>query len=467
MKIRLAFLATLMAFPANAADTLTLGQYLAQVKKGNTGYSGSAAAASGAVLRAQEGAIQFSPALFGTEQLTVDNSPKAAPIFQGSSSTANSYSLGVQKLWDFGLTSKISYSLAFTSIQGAPLLPLASFYDARPLLELSLPVWGNGFGRTALAQAELIEASAKATSSRESYNAQRALASAEAAYWRLSVARDVLEVEKANSERAQKQKEWSARRSRLRLADDSDTFQADALLKLRRIEFQSGVDEERASAYAFNSARGQQGMKVDEKVQRLSEILAETLTAPDRKGRRQDVEAAFQQTRASEANAQISVERGTPNLEVYSTLSLNGKRGAARDSVSDSFRASQDAAAIGVRFVVPLEFGALRQVKAGYLQEIDANHSKFARQVFEEEFQWQDLTARFQEARHRLTLASEVERIQKTKYEYERERQHRGKSTTFVVLQFEQDYATAQVSRIRQAAEILNLIAEMKLYEGV
>lgn len=452
---------------ARAGEPLTLERYIEQVKQGNTAYSGASSAAGGALLRAKEGDLQLSPALFGTEQLAIDNGPKINPVFQGTSTTANSYSLGIQKLWDFGLTSKLSYNLGYTSIQGAPLLALPVSYNARPLLELSIPVWANGFGRGARAQTQLIEASALATANSEGYNAQRTLASAESAYWRLAVSRDVLVVQKDNSERAEKLREWNARRARLRLGDDSDTYQSDATLKLRRIELQGGLDEERSAALAFNSARGIAGSKVDESILELNQIVATELTPPVRKGRRRDVEAAYQQARAVQANSQIAIERGTPNLELFSSLSLNGQRGTLSNSVGDSFKASQDAAVVGVRFVVPLEIGALHEVQKGYQQEVEANDAKLTRRVFEEEFDWQDLISRYQESRRRLDLANEVERIQKQKYEYERERQHRGKSTTFVVLQFEQDYASARISRIRQAAEILNLIAQMKLYEGV
>lgn len=460
-------LIALASISAHAAEPLSLERYIEQVKQGNTGYSGSASAAGGALMRAKEGELQLSPALFGTEQLAVDNGPKTTPAFQGTSTTANSYSLGIQKLWDFGLTSKLSYNLGYTSIQGAPLLPIPTFYNARPLLELSLPVWANGFGRGVRAQTQLVEASALATANNEAYNAQRTLASAEAAYWRLAVSRDVLEVQKDNYERAQKLREWNARRARLRLGDDSDTYQADATLKLRRIELQGGVDEERSAALAFNSARGTAGSKVDESILGLNQIVATELKPPTRKGRRRDVEAAYQQTRAAQANSQIAIERGTPNLELFSSLSLTGQRGSLGNSVGDSFKASQDAALVGVRFVVPLEIGALHDVQKGYQQEVEANDAKLTRRVFDEEADWQDLSSRYQESRRRLDLANEVEHIQKQKYEYERERQHRGKSTTFVVLQFEQDYASARISRIRQAAEILNLIAQMKLYEGV
>ncbi len=67
------------------------------------------------------------------------------------------YSLGVSQDFNFGLQTKVFYALDKTEVVGAT-LPAGtpdSFWQATPTLELTMPLWGNGFGRTARANEDL------------------------------------------------------------------------------------------------------------------------------------------------------------------------------------------------------------------------------------------------------------------------------------------------------------------------
>ena len=53
---------------------------------------------------------------------------------------------------------------------------------------------------------------------------------------------------------------------------------------------------------------------------------------------------------------------------------------------------------------------------------------------------------------------------QKEKLEYERERLKKGRTTTYAILVFEQDYSMAQLNSIRIQAEIVSIVAQMKTF---
>jgi outer membrane protein TolC len=54
--------------------------------------------------------------------------------------------------------------------------------------------------------------------------------------------------------------------------------------------------------------------------------------------------------------------------------------------------------------------------------------------------------------------------VQREKFEHERERLLRGRTTTYQAISFEQDYANTQLLRLRTQAEVLQTIAQMKAF---
>jgi outer membrane protein TolC len=56
------------------------------------------------------------------------------------------------------------------------------------------------------------------------------------------------------------------------------------------------------------------------------------------------------------------------------------------------------------------------------------------------------------------------ESAQKEKLDYEKQRFERGRSTTFQILQFENDYANAQLGAIKARTDILEIMAKLKTF---
>ena len=115
---------------------------------------------------------------------------------------------------------------------------------------------------------------------------------------------------------------------------------------------------------------------------------------------------------------------------------------------------------------MPLDFWTASDVKEGYEKEAIGAEMKHQRKLFEQEQEWASLNKKLLEAQKRLSLATNYEDAQRAKYEYERIRHSKGRSTTFYVLQFEQDYALAQVNRLKAQTEVLGLVAQMKTFGG-
>jgi outer membrane protein TolC len=77
-----------------------------------------------------------------------------------------------------------------------------------------------------------------------------------------------------------------------------------------------------------------------------------------------------------------------------------------------------------------------------------------------------DLQKHFKDAMSRLSLARDLEKLQGEKLKYERERFNSGRTTSFQVLQFEDNFSDASLSRLRVENELVAMRAKARLYNG-
>ncbi|MGE3973929.1 MAG: TolC family protein [Bdellovibrionales bacterium] len=453
------------AFAAN----MNLDQYIEQVRNKNQAYQGAQLRSQGAKERVGEAGLLTSPNLFWNSQWAMDEAQKMNPSAQGTKGFYQTHQLGVSQQFGFGLTSRLYYNLNYTSLTNvsSAFVPYPSVYEGKPVIELSMPLWRNWLGSELRGNQEAIKAQAEAAQYSESFTSKIVIAEAEGAYWRLALARQNKKLQTESLERSQKLRDWSARRAREGLGDRSDQLQAEGAWKLRSLETQSAIDEERQAALMFNSVRGINSDKVSEELEGLPDSKNYKFVLPQRGQLRDDVKAAQASAQASAAVAEAGVEKNKPNLEVYTSLAYNGRDVQYPDAIKNSTKSDYPTTAIGVRFMMPLDLGTLSDNRDGYRKEAAGSELRYQRRLFEQERDWNDLEQKFKEATERLKLAESFEEIQREKSQYERAKHNRGRTTTYMVLQFEQDYALAQSTRLRIQAEIMNLIAQMKTYSNV
>jgi len=461
--------------PASAADHLNLDGYLAAVKSGNSGIKGSMESKEAGELRSTEGKLLLAPTLYSNIQVVRDAKLPPSLLILFDSQVSQTYSLGVSQLTTFGLQAKLHYDLfyqyyvnpvaTFTLPSGGSLVPNA-YAVASPVLELTQSLWSNGMGRATQATQEQVEAQALASSYNASYQTKVMLTQAEATYWRLALARQVVAVQKEALDRANKIYSWNAEKARLHLRDNADVLQAEALAKNRELDLLSARNEERAAARAFNTIRGVSNEEVKETLDEITSEMIAKLQTPKRATVRDDVKAAQQNVRGTIAGATLASEKDLPTLDVFGSLSMNGQTNTIATQISDTLGNSftnRPGQTLGIRLSMPIS-GVRSKVLEGWQKEHIAAEKTLDQKFFEQEQSWKDLVENLGDQRKQLDLASTLEQVQKAKLENERSRYKSGRTTTYQVLLFEQDFLYAELARIRNQAGVLNTIAQMKLF---
>jgi outer membrane protein TolC len=313
---------------------------------------------------------------------------------------------------------------------------------------------------------EQAEAQALASSYNASYQIKATLSQAEATYWRLALSRQVIHVQQEALDRAQKIYNWNFEKARLHLRDHAEVLQAEALAKNRELDLLAARNEERAASRTFNMIRGSSNSEVKEALDDITSEMIAKLQTPNKAPLREDLKAAQQNVRGAIAGANLASEKDLPTLEAFATLSLNGQTDTIATGISDTVGNSftnRPSQLVGLRFVMPLS-GVRSKALEGWQKEHIAAEKTFDQKLFEQEQSWKDLNESLSDQRKQLDLAFTLEEIQKAKLENERDRYKSGRTTTYQVLLFEQDYLYAELARIRNQAGVLNTIAQMKLF---
>ena len=455
-----------------SAASFTLDQYLGEVEGKHEGLKAARESSQAAGLYVREARAALAPALVGSAKYMEDRAPQMPLAMQYDVTKSDSIMIGVQQQTSYGLGAKLYYQWDESEIDGLhgfagfslPLSNVPRYYQGRPTIELTMPLWRNWLGEETRGGVDAKEAQTKADRAASEYNAQQIRLQAETAYWRLALAREAVRVSAESLDRSEKIDQWTRRRSNLQLADRSDYLQSQASVKSHRVDLERRRDEERAATRAFNSLRGSESLEAPETLQAFSMEVAANMKAPARAHERGDVLVAREQANAAVASAKFARQQDLPTVELFGAYAFNGLSFNSGEAFQNSWQTDRPTQSIGVRVNAPLDLGALSDARRGREILASAAELNFHRKRFEQEREWDDLAQKFQEARERLSLFEELEKIQREKATNERQRQLRGRSTMRDVLSFENDYQDAQLQKIQTLSELNQLNAQMKLF---
>ncbi|MFM2200500.1 MAG: hypothetical protein RL769_555, partial [Pseudomonadota bacterium] len=82
-----------------------------------------------------------------------------------------------------------------------------------------------------------------------------------------------------------------------------------------------------------------------------------------------------------------------------------------------------------------------------------------------QELDWQNLIQNLKNYQENLRLALAIEKSQKNKLEHERNRLKQGRTSTYQILVFEQDFSNAELNTQEIAYKFHELIAQKRFYD--
>lgn len=458
----------LIVLGSGSLSAMTLQEYLGQVETQSLAYQSSLASASGSRLVAREADLLTSPVLFATTKFNFDGKMNNPPASSYEDTRTNTYTLGVSQQFDFGLQAKFSYSAIKTHYVGAHFNPgvASEYWDLSPRVELVMPLLGNGFGRTLRANKEVSINQNLANEYSALAQSKTLMSDAEYAYWRLSTALERVAIQESASKAGQNIFSFVDNQKKKNLGESADVLQARALTEANQLQLQQAINEREAAKRAFNTFLN---LPTDSEIPKLEAInytaLENTEVPTTRPGDRLDLKAARAQADLARATSVLITERNKPTLDVIGGYALNGRGVDTGLAFENASKTNRDAGYVGVQFQLPLNFKATSDAKAGAERLRDSADINVLKIAYNQDQDWTTLKEKLAEAKLTLKLARSMENAQRSKLEGERSRLRQGRTTTYQVLLFEQDYTTASSSRVQAARDIVALQTQVKLYQ--
>ncbi len=446
------------------AATLQLSDYLNEVKGQSASVKSSEAQIEGTEKSSKETDLLYIPRLTLQGAFTHDYRQFPNP-FQAKTDSP-SFGLGFEKQFNFGLSAKLSYNMLGTNYY-PPSAFLKDFSGAQTQIDLSQSLWRNFFGKETRATADLAEASSLAAHYGERFKLKQTLAQAETAYFQLAIANESVKLEKELLDRSKKILEWTSKRVQNHLTDKIDFLQSKAVYQARLISLQTAEQNLRSSKITFNHFRNQNSDQVADDISLSSTDLILNLKTPTRAEETDDIKATKQSERITRATNELSLQKAQPDLSVFGTAGFNGiDFNQASNAIKSSFTTQNPIFTLGVKLNFPLYFWETSEIRSGRLKQQLAAELSTQQKTLESETQFRDLALKFTETQSRLKMADELVTLQKEKLEYEKYRFNLGRTTTYQVLTFEQDYAQALISRLQVENQILAIHAQLKTFSN-
>lgn len=458
---------SIWACKSMAADTLTMEQYLEMARKSDPSYQSSQLMKEGAS-KTQDGANLLTGInLISTLSSLSDARPTQNPNFQGDKTSNNSWAIGLQQQSSIGLAWTLTQNFSYTKINNAAIsaVPVPEYYDSYPKLELTLPLWRNWWGSETKAGQSQLESQLKT----QKLNAEMGFIQKESeikeAFYNLATQQKNLEIQKESLQRTEKILSWSESRLQRNLSDKSDVFQTQALVSVRRIDLINAEAKLKEAARTFNSYIGVNSESVPARLV-VDEIDLTPLKLQKNQTKvRLDLLMQKESIKSQEANYNAQKEKNKPSLNLAASYLKQGRDTTAAGAQSNTFKDNKDYLLVALNFSMPLDVGNLSDSKEGFSQLAESQVLAEKVRQRNEALQWQAAVDLAESLAAQLKVIRDLEATQKSKADLERNKYNNGRSTTYQVLMFEQDYTNSRNQRLNIELQLRKFINSLDLYK--
>ncbi len=457
----------LLAHSLAQAATLSLQEYLQQVAHDSPALKSSQETIQGSLSAAKESDLPYIPKFTALASHMLDERVNFNP-FVGNYTQLDTFNFGFEKQFDFGLNAKLTYGLNNNYSSGiSPLVypgGILRYSQGQTELDLTQPLWRNLFGSETKANEKLTEASALQTHFAEKFKLKQLTSQAETAYYQLAIAREAIRLQQELLISSKKTLDWTVKRVSNQLTDKIDMLQAKASYQARQISLQTALDQARNAQLVFNTLRNITSSEVNENLSLISTDEIMSIQAPLKAEVTDDIKAAEQNERVAIASNEVAKQKDLPDLSLFASMATNGVNQYLSPAVSDSISTTHPMYSVGVKLSMPLYFAETAEMRSGRVKQQLAAEDLTRQKRLENIQTWNDLNKKLQEAKVRLKMADTLVQMQKEKIDHERYRFSLGRTTTYQVLMFEQDYSQALISRLLVEQEVVGLHSQLKTY---
>jgi hypothetical protein len=444
---------------------VTLDDYINQVTKQNSRIESTQNFLTSADLRKSESKILTTIRAFSLAQIENDHRQPQFAAFEGVSKEKRTLQFGLEQNSSLGITHKLYTNYSYLDQKQASFIPNPKIANSAVVYEFTVPLLKNFSGKITKIQQDIIKSRNEGTLQTETFSQRKVMAESRTIYWRLKTAREIVRLQKEMIHQGEKFLSWTQRRVRDKLGEDSDLKQAEAILEVRRFDLQKETLELRRAEQAFNSMRESE---LNEVIAELDEFPADNIlpTLPSEKEAlaRPDLLALEAQLTAENLEMQQISENNKMDVSLIGSASSNGLSYKAEPDYSKTFSGKYPAYLVGLRLSVPLDRSSVNDVQQAANSKRRGLTAAIRRNRYESLVGLSQLRLDYEQLQAQLRVVRRLVNAQDSKLKTERERSRYGRTSTFQLLTFEQEYQQAMQDLIRTQGQIWQLSGQAILY---
>lgn len=455
------------AFAGQVTKSLSLDEYLKISQASDPNYLGAKTQASGSENAAEAADMATDTRVFADVYSSDDRRPTQNPNFQGSQTEAKGWDIGIKKQTGFGPSFTVSQNFSHVIITNAAAtaVPDADYIDAFPKIEISIPLWQNFWGAHTRAEVEASKAEMRRQKILTDIQFVKAQADLEMAFHRLSAEQEIWESQTDILKRAKDILDWIKKQRQKGLVDITDVHQANAAVTLRQLELTDTETNLKEASRRFNAYRNIDSSVVSENLTPVKIQLSELKLNKTEKRVRLDVLTNQLAGISTEKGFIVQRELAKPQLDLQMKAQWVGRDDSSSSALQEVSEKDQPYYYLGLNFSVPLNIPKYIRVRSG-LRSLEEGQTQLVQALDREnKLSWESFVDLGQQLSEQILLLRQLEEIQKNKSQAERLRFQRGRSVTFQVLSFEQDYISTRSRRIRTELQAFDYLTQTKLFQ--
>lgn len=396
-----------------------------------------------------------------------DRTPRAAPAFEGSYSRLDSWEAGFSQSTLLGTRARLVFRND-RLVNPTPFRPLDPTVDSRLNLELTQPLWRYFLGRPDTARRRRARAGAAAAELEWRRAREQAAAEAARAFLELRHARALAAIKEESVSDAKRLLSKSQEKARYGLVEGSDLLQARAALELRQTELtiaRSGV-ESAAHALAAALGREEAGALPVSMGAVPAPGAAPGISEEEALSARPDVESARRRRERAEWDLRVTRLDTLPELNLSAAYGFGGLASRYSSSWRDLSSWDHGAVSAGLNLAVPLSFRRERLARGAARLRLEAAEAEEEAVRVQARRQWRDAGEALALAARRLEAGRRLLELERAKLKAEEGEFRRGRSSTDLLIRFQQDIRQARETLLRAETDEVRARVEAALARG-
>ncbi|MCL2799636.1 MAG: TolC family protein [Endomicrobia bacterium] len=395
-----------------------------------------------------------------------DQSGKPYSFGAGMDNITNlAYDASINRQFETGTQVSLGLNGSYGKYDFAFGAPDYKMTDISPFIKLSQSLLKDFNGGSTKASISQARANAQSALYLLEFKKQSILLNAKLAYWNLSYSRTVIDFRQTSLNRTRKILDWNRKRYNVDLAERSDMLQSQAAVKMRELNIKLAYEDEIRARRAFNQLMDITDDTVNYEVEKFDKLNSAFIDERvlEKRGTRFDVLSALEDVKSAEFAALAQEKSMGADLVLSGQIGANSAHGELIDN-TQSLSIGGPTFAVGIRYTLPLDFNLRKDINKGFESAKISSQKAAGFAAIRENNDWLQLLDNWNNAKSRLALAKEIQKIQQDRNIEDQDLLRKGRSTTYLVLQSEQDLDDATLSVLQGTLELISIYEQAEAF---